>query len=105
WSDGLEMFKASPIFGVGVEEFAKNAGQVAHNAYMHSFAEIGLFGGMFFVGACYFALRALNRLGSPSVLLLDPDMERLRPYLMAAFAGYAAGLLSLSNCYEVPTYT
>ncbi len=104
WSDGLWMFRDRPLFGIGSKEFTSEMGKAAHNSFVEAFTDLGLFGGTLFVGAFYFAFRILYRLGSQKVYILDPEMRRLRPFLMALIAGYAAGALSLSRCYVVPTY-
>ncbi len=55
WSDGVEFFKSSPIFGIGAGKFADftSGHHVAHNAYVQAYAELGLFGGPFFTGAFF----------------------------------------------------
>ncbi len=105
WSDGLVMIKGNPLFGVGMDEYANDAGQVAHNGFLHVFAELGFLAGVLFLGAFYYALTSLRRLGTAPHVVLDPGLRRLRPYLTAMVAGYATGMLTLSVCYIVPTYT
>jgi O-antigen ligase len=105
WRDGVEMFRSSPLFGVGRDNYAKGAGLVAHNTYLHAFTEVGFFGGMLFLGAFVWALTSLYRLGRPPRRILDPDLRRLYPYLMGVLTGYAAGMMSLTLLYILPTYT
>lgn len=104
WSDGLEMFREDPLLGVGVGEYNKRAGYVAHNSFLHCFAEIGFFGGMCFLGGFALALWNLLRLRPSKVKITDPEMRRLLPYLLGMCAAYAVGLLALSRAYAVPTY-
>ncbi len=104
WSDGLYALRDRPLFGIGANMFAEEMGKAAHNSFVEAFTELGLFGGTLFVGAVYFAFRVLYRLGSPQVYILDPEMRRLRPFLMALIAGYTTGMMSLSRNYVVPTY-
>ena len=104
WRDGLYAMRRSPLFGIGRENFADEMGLVAHNSYVHSYTELGLVGGTFFVGAYYFAIRILYRLGPRRVNIVDPELARLRPYLMAIVVGYAVGLYSLSRNYVTTTY-
>ena len=104
WSDGLEMFREDPLLGVGVGEYHRRAGYVAHNSFLHCFAEIGFAGGMCFLGAFSLALWSLLRLRPSKVEIIDPEMRRLLPYLVGMIAAYAVGLLSLSRAYVVPTY-
>ncbi|HXT60355.1 MAG TPA: O-antigen ligase family protein [Pirellulales bacterium] len=104
WSAGLSMFKQSPLFGFGYNRYAEEAGQVAHNSYLHAFAELGFFGGAMFLGAFFYALASLYRLGQGERRFDDPELSRLRVYLLAALAGYSASMLSLSRTEVVPTY-
>jgi hypothetical protein len=104
WSDGLQMFREDPIFGVGVGEYNQRAGFVAHNSFLHCFAEIGFIGGMCFLGAFLLGFWSLLRLRRNVVQILDPLLFRLQPYLLGALAAYAGGLLTLSRAYVVPTY-
>jgi O-antigen ligase len=116
WSDGLMMFRSSPLFGVGVDEYAKEAGHVAHNSYLHCFSELGFFGGVCYLGAWCLAVWGLSqfarpapraRPGGPRVEreILDPELRDLYPFLAGAVAAYAVGMLTLTLCYVVPTYT
>ena len=79
WSDGLLLFRQSPLFGIGRDQFDKAEGLVAHNSYVHTFAKLGLFGGFFFIGAFVVALESLYRLGTSGRSILDPDLRRLHP--------------------------
>lgn len=98
WSESLDAFRSAPIFGIGQGRLTDVIGQVTHNSYLHAFAEMGLVGGTAFVGAFYLAIRGLWR-AAPA----DPEVARARPYMLALTVGFAAGLLSLSRCYTVPT--
>jgi O-antigen ligase len=105
WSDGLALFRQSPLFGIGVHEYDRQVGHVAHNSYIHAFVEMGLLGGFFYVGAFALALGSFYRLGTAGRIILDPELRRLYPYLFAMIAAYAVGMLSLTLCYIIPTYT
>jgi putative inorganic carbon (hco3(-)) transporter len=106
WAEGLQMLRRSPLLGIGADQFDDEAsdGLVAHNSYVHAFAELGVCGGTLFVGMYYLIPRCLLRLGPSSVVVPDPELERLRPYLIALGVGYAIGLFSLSRDYVIPTY-
>jgi hypothetical protein len=104
WSDGLMSFRGSPAFGIGVDKFVEESGHAVHNSFLHGFTELGLFGGLLFLGAFVGALGGLYRLGHARDRIADPELRRLHPYLMAMVAGYAAGMLFLSLCYIIPTY-
>jgi putative inorganic carbon (hco3(-)) transporter len=98
WSDALEAFRNSPLFGIGQGKLVDEIGLVAHNSYLHAFAEMGVVGGVAFLGAFYFSMRGTWRAKAE-----DANLRRLRPYLLAIVVAYAVGLLSLSRCYTVPT--
>jgi hypothetical protein len=106
WSEGLGFFREAPLFGIGEDQYAEQPGiiQVAHNTFIHCFAELGFFGGTLFLGAFFFAIWALYRLGSNQVQILDSEQRRLRPYFLAIIAGYATSMLTLSRFGIVPTY-
>jgi O-antigen ligase len=44
WYAGLQMLKDSPIWGVGLGFFRDYHERVAHNSFVHCFAELGLVG-------------------------------------------------------------
>jgi O-antigen ligase len=98
WSGTFDAFRSAPLLGIGQGRLVDVIGEVAHNSFLHAYAEMGLLGGTAFIGTFYLALRGLWR-AAPA----DPELARLRPYLLAALASYAAGLLSLSRCYHAPT--
>ena len=104
WSDGLAMVRSAPVFGVGMGKFAEGADFVAHNSFLHSFAELGFFGGMFFLGAFTLAIVPLYRMRPPNAYVRDPELASLRPTLLAIAVAYTASMLSLSRNYVVPTY-
>lgn len=105
WSDGMMAFRQSPLFGIGVNEHDKEIGRVAHNSYLHAYTELGIFGGFWFVSAFALALVSLYGVHAGGRQILDPELRRLYPYLFGMIAGYAVGMLSLTLCYIVATYT
>ncbi len=108
WREAMVLFKESPIFGIGYSLFEDHAHLVAHNSYVHCYAEMGFFGGTLFLGAFLVALLTLYRLGQPGAMTTaptaNPSLARLRPYLLAIMAGYATGMMFLSRAYIPPTY-
>lgn len=109
WSDGLTYFQHSPLFGIGMENYRQFSNHVAHNSFIHGYAELGLIGGSLFLGAFWFALRGLFALRRQAVVSdeyddFDPELRRLQPYLMAMMVSYTIGICFLSRCYIVPTY-
>ncbi len=118
WSDWLMKFRGHPIFGEGRElppdsEDGDSSGEsyspegpkkAAHNSHLHAFGELGFVGGMFFVGAFYFAVAGMYRLRPSQTTILDLQMAQMYPYVFGTVTACAVGLLSLSLCYRVPTY-
>jgi hypothetical protein len=108
WSQGIVLLKSAPVFGIGHGRFQDEVRHVAHNAFVHSFVELGVFGGTFFIGAFWFAGLSLLKLGSRMrgeyQSLVDPALRRMQPYFLSILAGYGVSLLSLSRSYVVPTY-
>lgn len=104
WSDGLMLFRASPLFGIGQNRYVEEVGIVAHNSFVHAFTELGLFGGTLFLGAFYSAFVSLAQLGRCEMYIRDPTLRRLRPYLLASVSSYGVGVLSLTRTYTVTTY-
>jgi hypothetical protein len=115
WQEWLDEFRTAPLTGVGAnvakedeaeQQTKSKAGptHVAHNAYLQSFADLGVLGGFFFVGVFYFAVWSVGRLGTKNTVIVDPELRRDQPFLLGTIVAYAAGMISLSLCYVVPTY-
>jgi O-antigen ligase len=103
WSEGLVLFRQNPVFGIGQNEYKEQVGLVAHNSYLHCFTELGLAGGLCFMGAFTCAVGGLGSLARRSAEIADPAIRGLRPFLLAGIAAYGIALLWLSNSYTVPT--
>ncbi len=115
WSDWMMEFRSAPILGNGMplapgpedDATAPADGGIkhlAHNSYLQAFADLGLIGGTLFLGAFYFALAGLAQVGGARSEIADRGLRDLQPYLLGAVSAFAAGLLTLSLCYLVPTY-
>jgi O-antigen ligase len=106
WSDALMTWRYSPLFGVGRDAFRQAEGLVVHNSYLQMFVDLGLVGGMLFLGAFYLAVERLWRLGNVRKHApLDPEAHRLHPYICGMVACYSMGMMSLTLSYVLPTYT
>ncbi|APG26441.1 hypothetical protein A7E78_00305 [Syntrophotalea acetylenivorans] len=57
WYEGFQMFKGSPLFGVGKGMFTDYHALTAHNSYMLVLAELGAVGSFFFIGVFFYSLR------------------------------------------------
>jgi hypothetical protein len=68
WSDGLQMLKAHPLFGVGLGGFIDNCdrcGHTAHNSLVVCAAELGSFGLFFWCMFLFLSMRDSLVLASP----------------------------------------
>ena len=105
WSLGLAFLRQHPLTGMGMNMFPEAVGQAAHNSFVQCFAELGLLGGTLFVAAFYCAIRPLWSQRAPGRRIDDgPELLDLRPLLLTMLVAYAAGAMSLSRAYVVPTY-
>ena len=104
WAEGFALFRRSPIFGIGLDQYAEQLGYVAHNSYVHAYVELGFIGGTMFSGAFYTAIWGIIQLTAIRGKRLDPQMSELRPYLIAIIGSHCIGMLSLTRCYTNPTY-
>ncbi|MEM1067822.1 MAG: O-antigen ligase family protein [Planctomycetota bacterium] len=112
WSDSLFIFRQYPLFGLGEGLLVEELGVVAHNSFIHCFAELGFFGGTAFVG-CFLAaglgLWAL-RIAPTEIRRIasmkrdSNDIAHLRVFLFAALTAYAGGMMALSRQFITPTY-
>lgn len=104
WSIGLTLFRQQPLFGIGAGQYEEQVGMVAHNSFVHCFTELGVVGGALFLGAFLAAGLPLYRLNRDPAPLADPQLDRLKPYLLAMLVAYTAGILTLSRSYNPTTY-
>ena len=107
WIDGNSMLKANPVFGAGKGRFTEFAeeSRVAHNSYVHCYAELGLFGYFIWLGllmACLKDAWHIGKIKSP-----DPaqqELSRLARVSISALLGYMAAAFFLSRTYIPPLY-
>ncbi len=104
WREALGLLRESPLLGVGQGMMPEYTRLVAHNSYVHAFAELGLVGGSCFVSVVYLAVSQLHRLKHSEQMIEDPEMRRFRSYLLGIVCGFCAGIMFLSRVYVVPTY-
>ncbi len=101
WGDGLAMFKAHPLFGVGYGDFTSYSSEhmVAHNTYIHVLAELGLVGYLPFFLIIYLTLLYLRRtinLGP----LLAPNVRLVLIGIFSALTGYFTGMYFVSRQFQ-----
>ena len=104
WRDALSLFVDSPIVGIGTGLLPEYTRLVAHNSYVHAFAELGLLGGCAFVGAITLSIKPLIRgLRWKGPAKDAQDIARLAS-ISGAMISFAFGIVFLSRVYVVPTY-
>ena len=105
WRDGFQELKSPALlFGTGQGSYSDIAGLVAHNSFVHSYVELGLFGGTMFFGCFFFIGMQLYRMGRLPEPVLNAELLRMRPFICAMVVGWCMSIFSLSRCYVVPTY-
>jgi putative inorganic carbon (HCO3(-)) transporter len=106
WYDGMQMLLHNPVFGVGYGRFIDHHIRVAHNSFVHCFAELGLLGYFFWIGLLVAVHTDLYELGRSSG---EDDEE---PSSLAAWAtavrfslyAFLAGAFFLSRTYSITLY-
>jgi len=104
WDQGFELFLRSPLIGIGIGQFVENMDHVAHNAFVQTYTELGFLGGTLLFGQYLWGLKNMTKLGSRQVTVPDPEVRRVRPFLLASLASYATSEMSLTNPFCVVTY-
>ena len=98
WAEGWAMLKSHPFTGVGYDQYTEYHYAVAHNSFVHTFAELGLIGAFIFVGMFYWYFKGLN-------LIPDSNKEFLpwRRALLVSAIGMCSCAWFLSRQY-VPIF-
>jgi len=105
WSTGLVAMRESPLFGIGRDHYKRTAGNHAHNSFVETYVETGFFGGTMFLSASWLALTLLYR-SKPNEQQAsrNPELYRLRPYVLSLVGSSIVGQLSSARGYSLPTY-
>lgn len=104
WSEGLQRIKAAPLFGIGYGKYGEEMGQVAHNSFVEALAELGLIGGVWFLGLFGCLGLSLYQMREHRAEISDQRLRHLFPYIVALLAAYSVSMMSLSRNYALPTY-
>jgi hypothetical protein len=100
WSDGLQMLKSSPIWGVGFGMFTQYHERAAHNSFVSAFAELG------FVGYLFWCALILITLDDLRFVTGDDEggragLRRWANALSVAILGSLVGGLFLSRSFDI----
>ncbi len=102
WGAALLMFKWHPLFGVGYGRFMEFHERVAHNSFVHTFAELGFFGAFFFTGICYWLLKGVLSVSPEGAPI---EIERWRKSLLTCAVGVLTSCCFLSRQYGMVLFT
>jgi hypothetical protein len=101
WHAGLDMFKSSPIWGIGKSQFVENYYITAHNTFVLEATELGLVGMILWVGVLYTSFKivvlALRRYRGRADGVVPYEWARA---LRASLCGIAVGTNFLSLGYH-----
>ncbi|WP_394171945.1 O-antigen ligase family protein [Thalassotalea litorea] len=73
WYEGVQMFKSSPLFGVGMNQFIELHQRTAHNSYVLIFAELGIIG-----YTLWFATIVLTMMMLLKVISIDKEKYKVQ---------------------------
>lgn len=92
-TDGLNMFLANPIVGVGYTHFTKYTYLTAHNAYILAAAELGLPG--FWMWSVIIYINMKNLIFTFKRYANVPGAEEIRAFSLAIFASFCGTLIGI----------
>jgi putative inorganic carbon (hco3(-)) transporter len=111
WSDGLQMLKRSPIWGVGFNKFVEISQELsgsrltAHNSFVLCFAELGIIGYFFWLSMLFLSFKDLIAINQP--VADDPatiELARLANLVQFSLASFLTTAFFLSRTYELTLY-
>jgi len=105
WSEGLEMLKAQPLFGVGFGQFVDHHTLTAHNSLVLCFAETGFIGCFLWVGLLVVTLLELHGIARlPGDAPFDASARRWADGLLLSLYGFMAAAFFLSRTFAPTLY-
>lgn len=100
WTEGIEMLKTSPLFGIGYAQFLDYHTLTAHNAMVLCFAETGLIGYFFWLGLLVITVVQLHELTKiAGAEPIDRSIRKWAGSLQLAMAGFLTAAFFLSRTY------
>jgi O-antigen ligase len=105
WSEGLDMFRSSPLLGVGYLNFTEHNDLTAHNSFVLCFAELGAVGYFFWLALLVVAILQTKQVRQCLNDGSDGDaMRRYAKVLLSSFAGMLVAAFFLSRSYNPILY-
>jgi len=103
WSDGLQYFKHSPIYGIGAHGYTENSIMTAHNTFLLCAAELGMVGYFLWMSMIVVTFVQLSRV--PKVIgESNPSMARWAEAMRLSLGVYMFTSFFLSRAYELPLF-
>jgi putative inorganic carbon (HCO3(-)) transporter len=105
WSEGLDMFRSSPVLGVGFQNFTDHNDLTAHNSFVLCFAELGAVGYFFWLALLVVAILQMEQVRQCKDDGPGGDIAaRQARVLIGSFAGVLAAAFFLSRSYNPVLY-
>jgi hypothetical protein len=104
WIEAFGLMRGSPLFGIGVGELNAQVGHVAHNSFVQTYVEQGLFGGTLFSGGFYSGMYCVYRLLRDAGSSLDPELRRIGSYIAVFVFSCCVGMYSLTRSETILPY-
>jgi hypothetical protein len=101
WSEGLEMLKSSPLWGVGFGSFAEHHEHVAHNSFVHCFAELGLVGYFVWLSLIVLTWTEVSTIAAETSGVPGRSIVPCAQAMRLAMVGFIVGAFFLSRSYGV----
>ncbi len=98
WSEGIQMLRSQPIFGVGYGNFTDNFEYTAHNSFVLCFAELGLVG--YFVWLAMLVLSLKETRIASTEAPAEGDEARWSRTLRLSMIGFLVCAWFLSRTYQ-----
>jgi O-antigen ligase len=103
WSDVMDFFKHSPIWGIGVGGFLERDDWTAHNSYLLCAAEMGIVGFFLWMSVLVVTLIQLNRV--PKLVgESNPELARWAVAVKVSLGGYLFTSYFLSCTYALTLF-
>lgn len=103
WSDGIGMFKSSPLWGIGYYQFSEREQLTAHNTYLLCASEMGMIGFFIWMSLVVVTIMLLRRV--PALIgASDPVLARWAQAILLSLYAYLFTSFFLSRLYDLPLY-
>ena len=98
------MLRSSPLWGIGFESFTDYHALVAHNSFVHCFAELGLIGYFFWLCLIVLTWVDVSTVVNGADAHEDPGLSSACRAVRLALVGFLVGCLFLSRSYGVALF-